>query len=102
MLAPQTKIAVKVKFMGDLPAVVGQRSLEVDMPVGSTAGDLLAYLSDTYGEAFRARVFATPDKLHHYILMFVDGKDIKGNGGFDVPLSKGDVDVIMLPMFGGG
>jgi hypothetical protein len=34
--------------------------------------------------------------------MFVDGKDIKGNGGFDVPLSKGDVDVIMLPMFGGG
>lgn len=102
MLAPRSRLTVKVKFMGDLPAVIGQRMLQLEMPPNSTAGDLLACLSETYGEAFRARVFASPDKLHHYILVFVDGKNIKGNGGFDMPLGGGEVDVIMLPMFGGG
>jgi molybdopterin converting factor small subunit len=72
-LAPQAKIKVQVKFMGDLPAVIGQRSLELEMPAGSTVRGLLASLSKTYGEAFTARVFATPAKLHHYILVFVDG-----------------------------
>jgi molybdopterin converting factor small subunit len=102
MLASEARLTVTVKFMGDLPAVIGQRSLQLDLPAGSTAGDLLARLCDTYGEAFSARVFATPDKLHHYILMFVGGKNIKDNGGFDMPLAGGDVEVVMLPMFGGG
>ena len=88
--------------MGDLPAVIGQRSLELEMPAGDTIRDLLASLSDTYGEAFTARVFSSPGKLHHYILVFVDGEHIKARGGLDAQLGSGEVDVVMLPMFGGG
>ena len=55
-----------------------------------TVRDLLKLLSETYGEAFTSRVFSAPDKLHHYILVFVDGENIKGHGGLDAKLAKGD------------
>jgi molybdopterin converting factor small subunit len=102
MLAPQSKLTVRIKFMGDLATVIGQRTLKLEMPAGDTVRSLLASLSKTYGEPFTARVFAGPDKLHHYILIFVDGEHIKGHGGLDAKLGSGEVDVVMLPMFGGG
>jgi hypothetical protein len=102
MLAPPSKLAVRIKFMGDLPAVIGQRSLGLELPAGNTVGDLFALLSESYGEAFTLRVFSRPGKLHHYMLVFVDGKDIKGSGGLDAKLGNGEVDVVMLSMFVGG
>ena len=100
--ARKSKLKVQVKFMGDLPAVIGQRSLELEMPAGSTIRDLFASLSKTYGEAFTLRVFATPTKLHHYILIFVDGEHLTASDALDASLGNGEVEVVMLPMFGGG
>ncbi|SRR6266540_1651258 len=95
-------IAVKVKFMGDLPAVVGARIIELSLPAEHTVKDLLAHLSATYGEAFTSRVFSPTGKLHHYIIVFVDGAKIQVPDGLEKTLGKGEVDVVMLPMFGGG
>ena len=95
-------IAVQVKFMGDLPAVVGLRKLSLTLTEGNTVGDLLACLSERYGDAFTDRVFSGPAKLHHTMVLFVDGEDIKRRGGFAATLRRGEVDVVMLPMFGGG
>ncbi len=95
--------AVQVKFMGDLPTVVGQRTVLIELPVASTVEDLLAVLSERYGEAFTARVFQAPGKLHHYILLFVDGVKVPGDrSAWSRTLAGGEVDVVMLPMFGGG
>ena len=93
---------VKVKFMGDLPAVVGARTIELSLPAEHTVKDLLAHLSAAYGEAFTSRVFSSSGKLHHYILVFVDGAKIQVPAGLEKTLGKGEVDVVMLPMFGGG
>ena len=100
--AEEATLAVQVKFMGDLPAIVGRRKLRVDLPAGCTAGDLLASLSETYGEAFTSRVFAGPAELQHTVLVFVDGENIKEQDGLATRLGGGEVEVIMLPMFGGG
>lgn len=94
--------AVRVTFMGELPSIVGQRSLQVDLPEGATVGELLEFLSKTYGEKFTCRAFSAPGKLHHTMLVFVDGENIKERGGLAAPLGDGEVEVIMLPMFGGG
>ncbi len=102
MASGEPTIDVQVKFMGDLPAVVGLRKLDVTLPEGRTVGDLLDSLSETYGDAFTSRVFSGPKKLEHTILMFVDGEDIRESGGIDTLLGKGKVEMIMLPMFGGG
>jgi molybdopterin converting factor small subunit len=93
---------VHVKFMGDLPALIGQRLVVVKLPEGSTVGDLLWALSKTYGDPFRSRVFSGPTTLHHYMLIFVNGKNIKEIGGFAAKLDDSEVEVIMLPMFEGG
>lgn len=102
MQAKQSTITVPVKFMGDLPAVIGQRDILVTLPEGNTVGDLLAALSESYGDAFTCRVFSAPAKLHHYMLVFVNGENITDCGGFDERLGGGKVEVIMMPMFGGG
>ena len=74
--------AVQVRFMGDLPAVVGRRQLRIDMPENGTVSDLMASLSDSYGERFSSRVLAGPETLHHYMLVFVDGENIEDQDGF--------------------
>ena len=100
---PAGSILLRIKFMGDLPTVVGRRTIELPMPAENTVADLLAALSKRYGEAFTSRVFQAPGKLHHYILLFVDGKKVPGNSaGWSQTLGDGEIDVVMLPMFGGG
>ena len=102
-ITPQrSTMDVRVRFMGDLPAVTGQRETMVTLHDGNTVGDLLACLSKRYGNAFASRVFSGPAKLHHTILIFVNGENIKGLGSLTAELADSEVEVIMLPMFGGG
>ena len=93
---------VRVTFMGELPSIIGQRSLQIALPEGTTVGELLQSLSKTYGDKFTCRVFCGAGKLHHTMLIFVDGEDIKQRGGLAAKLGDSEVEVIMLPMFGGG
>lgn len=88
--------------MGDLPVIVGQRNLTVAMPEDGTIGGLLAALSESLGDAFTSRVFSGPNKLQHTMLVFVNGENIADCGGFAAKLGDGDVELVMLPMFGGG
>ncbi len=98
----QPIIDVQVRFMGDLPSVVGRRDMTVTLPRDNTVGDLLASLSESFGTAFTHRVFSRPDKLEHTIVVFVNGENIDRHGGLSACLGEGNVEVVMLPMFGGG
>jgi len=102
MTGAQSTSDVRVTFMGELPSIIGLRSLQVALPRGATVGELLESLSKTYGDKFSCRVFCGPAKLHHTMLIFVDGENIKERGGLAATLGAGEVEVIMLPMLGGG
>ncbi|MFQ5849931.1 MAG: MoaD/ThiS family protein [Candidatus Binatia bacterium] len=97
-----TTIAVRVKFMGDLRALLRQADLTITLPQGSTVGDLFVSLRERYGEPFACRVFSGPGTLHHYILAFLNGQNIKEVGGMDARLGEGQVEIVMLPMIEGG
>lgn len=97
-----SSIAVRVQFMGDLPALTGQRTLVVTLPESSTVGDLMKSLSKSYGDAFTCRVFSAPGTLHHYMVVFLNGQNIEEVGGFRATLADSEVEVVMLPMFEGG
>ena len=101
-VSQQSSLAVRVTFMGGLQAITGQRQLQMTFPEGATVTDLLASLSDRYGDAFTCRVFSAPGKLEHTMLIFVDGENIKACGGLAATLGNSEVEVIMLPMFAGG
>lgn len=93
---------VHVSFMGELPAIVGGRATSVTLAESGTVRDLLANLCETYGDNFACQIFAAPEKLRHTMLVFVDGQNIAYRGGLAAPLGNGQVEVVMLPMFGGG
>ena len=98
----EATLSVRVAFMGELPSLVGRRNLQASLPQGATVADLLEFLSATYGDAFTCRVFCSSGILHHTMLIFVDGENIKERGGLAAKLGDSEVEVIMLPMFGGG
>jgi molybdopterin synthase sulfur carrier subunit len=95
-------LTVKVKFMGALRVIVGQRETTTNLPQGSTVKDLLTLLSNSYGEAFRSRVLNPMGNLEHYVLVFLNGKNIKELEGVETILGEGEVEFMMLPMFEGG
>jgi len=100
--AEQPAIEVRVSFMGELPSLIRERSVKVSLPRSGRVGDLMELLSQKYGDAFSCRVFSEPGVLRHTMLVFVDGENIKERGGLAAELGDGEVEVIMLPMFGGG
>lgn len=95
-------LAVKVKFMGDLRSIVGTRETTKELPVGSTVKDLVTSLSDDFGELFSSRVLNRRGNLEHYVLVFLNGKNIKEMKGLETTLGEGEVEILMLPMFEGG
>ena len=88
--------------MGDLRAVVGQPDLSMSLPRGSNVGDLLKCLSIKFGDSFTRWLFTEPGRLHHYVLIFSNGQNIKDIGGLTAQLEDSEVEIIMLPMFEGG
>ena len=98
----QPAIEVRVSFMGELPSLIRERRVKISLPRSGSVGDLMELLSQKYGEAFTCRVFSKPGILRHTMLVFVDGENIKELGGLAAKLGEGEVEVIMLPMFGGG
>lgn len=97
-------VLVRVRFMGDLRAVVKSPDLKISLPQGSSVGDLLSSLAERFGDPFAKWLFTGSGDLHHYILIFVNGENIQDIGGLKARLGEqGDqVEIIMLPMFEGG
>src|SRR3990172_3533809 len=84
---------VRVRLMGDLPSITGERERLVDLPAGSTLGDLLAELCRTYGEDFGRRIFSAQAKLQHTMLIFVDGENIAKRRGLAAMFVDGPVEL---------
>lgn len=103
-MQPQEQTVVRIRFMGDLRAVVASRDVTKSVPQGSSVGDLLSSLAQEYGDPFGKWVFTGSGDLHHYILIFVNGENIQDTGGLSTKLGERDdrVEIIMLPMFEGG
>lgn len=99
----ESTVAIKVRFMGDLRAAVGQPDTMVSLPQGSTVGDLVTSLCNHYGEKFSCRVVSRPGTLHHDILVFLNDENIEEIGGLAARLEgASEMEIIMLPMFEGG
>ncbi len=97
-------IGVRVRFMGDLRAVIESGETKLSVPRGTPVGVLLRSLAEKYGDPFAKWLFTGAGDLHHSIVVFVNGENIRDIGGLSVELGRqGDqVEIIMLPMFEGG
>jgi molybdopterin converting factor small subunit len=96
-------IGVRIRFMGDLRAVI-ESEIKIVLPRGTRVGELLKSLAERYGDPFAKWLFTASGELHHWIVIFVNGENIQDIGGLSAGLGEqGDeVEIIMLPMFEGG
>jgi molybdopterin converting factor small subunit len=103
-MQPSKTVGVRVRFMGDLRAVVESADLNMSLPQGSSVGDLLKSLAERFGDPFAKWLFTGSGDLHHHILIFINGDNIQDIGGLTAKLGGQDdrVELIMLPMFEGG
>lgn len=104
MAAPAIRpsTTAKVTFMGELPSLLNEREHLVSLPHEATVADLMRSLVDTFGQVFEDRIFCSPGKLNHTVLVFVDGQNLGRRNLLQTRLGEGPVDVMLLPMFAGG
>jgi molybdopterin synthase sulfur carrier subunit len=85
-----------------LKEVIGQRLTEVDLPHGSTVGDLLTTMNERSGERLANRLFDPEnDAVLPYVRIMVNGQTIQFLEGLETRLQEGD-EVLILPPVSGG
>jgi sulfur-carrier protein len=92
---------MKVSFYATLRQVVGQKTIEVDIPAGATIGQLIAAIVEAY-PALRPEMLDEKGDLHGHIHFFVNGRDVTYlEHQIDTLLQTDDV-ITVFPPVGGG
>ena len=94
-------MAVEVLLPGALAELVGgARHLEVDLPEPATIGGLLDVLADGQPTLYR-RVCDETGALRRFVNVYVDGDDVRREGGLQMTIRDGST-VQILPSVAGG
>ena len=76
--------------------------MEVAPSEATTVSDLLAFLSNQLGVAFNRLIYREDGDLYPHVSIFVNGKDFKSIAGLETRLEDGDIDILIVPVYGGG
>lgn len=94
----------KVIFFGLIQRYVSGRHEEVELPDGSTVGDLLKVLAARHGAAFHEHLVAEDGSVPPEVLITVDGQNVMTLEGLRTPLTPGaDTHIVLIgPIVTGG
>ena len=92
-------MTVKMRFSSTMLQFTGELERELDVG-GETIGNILEQLSKEYGDGFRSRLLQGGE-ARRFINVYIDGEDIRYNGGMDASVPDG-AEVSILPAISGG
>jgi len=69
-------VRVAVRLLGILVLLTRERSVELTLPKGATAGDVLSELGKRFGGDFLARILRVPGELRSYCALFINGEQV--------------------------
>jgi len=92
---------IEVKFFTSLREITGKKVDKIQLQSVITVEELLTLLSEKYGKKFREYIYNKKGKVHGFLSILVNGKNINVLQGFETKLKQGDT-VAILPPVGGG
>ncbi|MFX0007249.1 MAG: MoaD/ThiS family protein [Promethearchaeota archaeon] len=92
---------IKASFLSLLVDIVGKEEITISIIENSTIRDVLVKLRLSIGKNFEENIFNLKDKVNKYIILGLNGKDIRKFNGLDTIIKDGD-ELSFLPAIAGG
>jgi molybdopterin converting factor small subunit len=93
---------VKVLLMGELKRLAGRREVLLELPVGSTVHALASELGRVCDPAFGRLALSKEGDLQSHVAVFLNGAQLESMDGLPAPLTGGDIELMLVPMYEGG
>lgn len=94
-------INIKTSFLSLLKDIIGKEEISLSVNEKMKVKDLLIKLRVLLGKDFEKNIFNTKDRLSKYIILGLNGKDIRKFNGLDTIIKDGD-ELSFLPAIAGG
>lgn len=92
---------IKISFLSLLVDIIGREEISLSIEENSTIKDVLKQLVIKFGKDFEKIIFKSPDDISKYIILSLNGRDIRFFNNLNTPLHNGD-EIILLPAIAGG
>ncbi|MHA1112845.1 MAG: MoaD/ThiS family protein [Promethearchaeota archaeon] len=94
-------ITVKVKFLSLLSDLIEKDDICLELPNNSKIDQILPLLQQIIGINFKKRVLLNPRRLNNYVILVINGEDIRVLDGLHTLLRNND-EISFLPALAGG
>ncbi|TKJ23241.1 MAG: hypothetical protein CEE43_03670 [Promethearchaeota archaeon Loki_b32] len=101
MLKDFNVINIKTSFLSLLADIVGKEEISLSFDSPLTIREILVLLSSMIGRNFEENIFSSMGTLNKYIILGINGKDIRRFDGLDSIIKDGD-EISFLPAIAGG
>jgi len=94
-------IDVKINFLSLLADITKIKELDLSVHENSTVKEILESLISKFGSDFERKILDSPDSLSRYVILGINGKDIRTLDNLDTIVSNHD-EILLLPAIAGG
>jgi len=92
---------IKILFLSLLEDIAGTKEITLSLDKDSTIKDVLKKLITIYGKDFELIILNNPETLNKYIIISLNGRDIRSLEYMNMNLHNGD-ELAFLPAIAGG
>ena len=94
-------VDIKITFLSLLADVTQEEEFILSIDEKSSVKDIIEKLVLRYGKEFENIILKSPDFLNKYIILGLNGKDIRSYDGLKTIIQEGD-EISFLPAIAGG
>jgi len=94
-------IEININFLSLLADLTKIKELKLSVQENSTIKEILNKLIAKFGEGFKKTILDSPDSLSKYIILGLNGRDIRTLNNLDTIVNHQD-EILLLPAIAGG
>ena len=94
-------LSFKIRFMGPIAELIGRTEIDVQAKEGAILSDVFTEVGREYGESVKKKIIAPDGDFHPYVLVSVNGTEVRELNGIDTLLNDGDGILVALHVTGG-